>query len=64
MTDFAFVRHLVEAKRIPDDVTIQVLTQSREELIRRGLERVTRFTWRRTALATLDVYEQARRNGR
>ncbi|MCA9753074.1 MAG: glycosyltransferase family 4 protein [Gemmatimonadetes bacterium] len=36
----------------------------REELIRRGLERVTRFTWRRTALATLDVYEQARRNGR
>ena len=39
-TDFAFVRHLVEAKRIPDDVTIQVLTQSREELIRRSFESI------------------------
>ncbi len=39
-TDFAFVRHLVDAKRIPGDVTIQVLTQSREELIRRSFESV------------------------
>ena len=39
-TDFAFVRHLVEARRIPDDVTIQVLTQSREELIRRSFESI------------------------
>ncbi|WP_394251934.1 2-isopropylmalate synthase [Arthrobacter pityocampae] len=34
-TDFDFVRQLVEGDRIPDDVTIQVLTQSREHLIER-----------------------------
>ena len=34
-TDFDFVRKLVDEKRIPDDVTIIVLTQSRDELIRR-----------------------------
>src|SRR5271168_2263481 len=33
-TDFDFVRDLIESGAIPDDVTIQVLTQSREELIR------------------------------
>lgn len=32
-TDFDFVRKLVDEKRIPDDVTIIVLTQSREDLI-------------------------------
>ena len=32
-TDFDFVRQLIEEDRIPDDVTIQVLTQAREELI-------------------------------
>ncbi|MEN3278221.1 MAG: 2-isopropylmalate synthase [Massilia sp.] len=37
-TDFDFVRMLVEENRIPDDVTIIVLTQSREELIRRTVE--------------------------
>jgi len=37
-TDFDFVRKLIEEKRIPDDVTIIVLTQSREELIRRTVE--------------------------
>ena len=37
-TDFDFVRHLIEQRRIPDDVTIQVLTQSREDLIRRTFE--------------------------
>ena len=37
-TDFDFVRHLIEGNRIPDGVTIQVLTQSREELIRRTFE--------------------------
>jgi 2-isopropylmalate synthase len=37
-TDFDFVRKLVEEDRIPDDVTIIVLTQSREELIRRTVE--------------------------
>jgi 2-isopropylmalate synthase len=34
-TDFDFVRKLIDEKRIPDDVTIEVLTQSREELIAR-----------------------------
>src|SRR5690606_17648874 len=37
-TDFDFVRKLVDDKRIPDDVTIIVLTQSREDLIRRTVE--------------------------
>ena len=36
--DFDFVRLLIEQKLIPDDVTIQVLTQAREELIRRTFE--------------------------
>src|SRR3546814_7914145 len=37
-TDFDFVRKLVDEKRIPDDVTIIVLTQAREDLIRRTVE--------------------------
>ncbi len=37
-TDFDFVRRLVEEGRIPDDVTIGVLTQAREHLIRRTME--------------------------
>jgi len=37
-TDFDFVRMLVEENRIPDDVSIIVLTQAREELIRRTVE--------------------------
>jgi 2-isopropylmalate synthase len=36
--DFDFVRLLIERKLIPDDVTVQVLTQAREELIRRTFE--------------------------
>jgi 2-isopropylmalate synthase len=39
--DFDFVRHLIERRLIPDDVTIQVLTQAREELIDRTMEAVT-----------------------
>src|SRR3990167_4186250 len=31
--EYDFVRHLIEKKLIPDDVTIQVLTQAREHLI-------------------------------
>jgi len=38
--DFDFVRHIIENDLIPDDVTIQVLTQSREDLIRRTYESV------------------------
>ncbi|MBK0418182.1 2-isopropylmalate synthase [Leucobacter sp. CSA1] len=37
-TDFDFVRHLIEEGAIPDDVTIQVLTQAREHLIKRTYE--------------------------
>ena len=37
-TDFDFVRKLIDEDRIPDDVTIIVLTQSRDELIRRTVE--------------------------
>ena len=36
--DFDFVRSLVEENRIPDDVTVQVLTQARPELIQRTFE--------------------------
>ncbi|MDR0272841.1 MAG: 2-isopropylmalate synthase [Clostridiales bacterium] len=37
-SEFEFVRTLIEKKLIPDDVTIQVLTQSREAVIRRTFE--------------------------
>ncbi|MCX9189873.1 2-isopropylmalate synthase [Carbonactinospora thermoautotrophica] len=37
-TDFAFVRQLIEEDLVPDDVTISVLTQAREELIQRTIE--------------------------
>lgn len=36
--DFDFVRQLIEQRQIPDDVTIQVLTQARPELIARTYE--------------------------
>src|SRR4029434_6236864 len=36
--DFDFVRQLVEEDLVPDDVTIQVLTQCRDELIARTYE--------------------------
>ena len=37
-TDFDFVRNLIENKKIPSDVNIQVLTQAREELIIKTFE--------------------------
>jgi 2-isopropylmalate synthase len=37
-TDFDFVRELIEGGHIPDDVTIQVLTQARDDLIERTFE--------------------------
>ena len=37
-TDFDFVRSLIEENLIPEDVTIQVLTQAREHLIKRTYE--------------------------
>ena len=39
-TDFDFVRQLIEESLIPDDVTIQVLTQAREHLIERTYEAI------------------------
>src|SRR5690606_32499301 len=37
-TDYDFIRKIIEEDRIPDDVTIQVLTQARPELIERTFE--------------------------
>ena len=37
-TDFDFVRHLIESDAVPEDVTIQALTQAREDLILRTFE--------------------------
>lgn len=37
-TDFDFVRELIEGGHIPDDITIQVLTQARDDLIERTFE--------------------------
>jgi 2-isopropylmalate synthase len=37
-TDFSFVRQLIEGDHIPDDVTISVLTQAREDLIERSVQ--------------------------
>ena len=39
-TDFDFIRQLIEEDLIPDDVTIQVLTQAREQLIERTFESI------------------------
>jgi 2-isopropylmalate synthase len=37
-TDYDFVRYLIEEKKIPKDVTIQVLTQSRQHIIEKTFE--------------------------
>ena len=39
-TEFGFVRNLIEGGHIPDDVSIEVLTQAREHLIRRTMESI------------------------
>ena len=39
-TEFGFVRQLIEGGHIPNDVTIEVLTQAREHLIRRTFESI------------------------
>src|SRR5450830_817625 len=39
-TDFEFVRELITGNHIPDDVTIEVLTPAREDLIRRTIDAV------------------------
>jgi 2-isopropylmalate synthase len=50
-TDFDFIRSLVEDDVVPDGITIQVLTQAREELIERTCESLIGF--RGTALIHL-----------
>ena len=37
-TEFEFVRRLIDENRIPDDVSIQVLTQAREHIIEKTIE--------------------------
>ena len=37
-TEYEFIRRLIEEHRIPDDVTIQVLCQAREHLVKRTIE--------------------------
>src|SRR3954469_8306232 len=50
-TDFDFIRSLVDTDAVPPHVTIQVLTQAREELIERTVESLAGF--RGTALIHL-----------
>jgi 2-isopropylmalate synthase len=40
-TDYDFLRFLIDTKAIPEDVTIQVLTQARDDLIDRTFEAVS-----------------------
>ena len=39
-TEFDFIRRLIDEKRIPDDVTIQVLCQAREKLVKKTMEAI------------------------
>ena len=39
-TEYEFVREVIESDNVPEDVTLQVLTQAREELIRRTMQSV------------------------
>ena len=50
--EFDFVRKLIDEDRIPDDVTIQVLTQAREPLIRRTFECAARRARARSCTCT------------
>lgn len=63
-TDFDFVRNLVDGQHIPDDVTIEVLTQARGDLVRRtfasvaGARRVVVHVYNATAPLFRDVVFQ------
>jgi 2-isopropylmalate synthase len=50
-TDFDFVRELIEAEHVPDDVRISVLTQAREDLIERSVQSL-----RGARMATVHLY--------
>src|SRR4051812_14986943 len=68
-TDFDFVRSLIEENLIPDDVTIQVLTQAREELINRtydslvGARRAIVHLYNSTSVLQRDVVFRTDRQG-
>lgn len=68
-TDFNFVRRLIEEARIPDDVTIEVLTQARRELIARtvasvaGARRAIVHIYNPTAPAFRDIVYNSDRAG-
>jgi 2-isopropylmalate synthase len=53
-TDFDFIRELIETDRVPDDVTISVLTQAREELIERTVQSLVG-----SAKSTVHMYNAA-----
>jgi 2-isopropylmalate synthase len=68
-TDFDFVRQLIEEDLIPDDVTIQVLTQARGELIQRtyesikGAKRAIVHLYNSTSILQRDVVFRTDRQG-
>ena len=51
-TEFDFIRKLIDEDLVPDDVTIQVLTQAREPLIRRTFEALQGAQARRSCTCT------------
>ena len=52
-TEYEFLRTLIEKNMIPDDVTVQVLTQCREHIIRKTFDKCSN-----------KVYRRFRKNGR
>ncbi len=68
-TDYDFLRWLIEEQRIPGDVTIQVLTQAREHLIRktfdalRGARRAVVHMYNSTSTLQRDVVFRKDRRG-
>jgi 2-isopropylmalate synthase len=68
-TDFDFVRSLIEQDLIPEDVTIQVLTQARESLINRtyesiaGANRVIMHLYNSTSVLQRDVVFRTDKQG-
>ena len=59
--DFDFVRQIIDEDLVPEDVTIQVLTQCREDLIRRTYESLHGREARHRALLQLDLDAAASR---
>ncbi len=68
-TDFDFVRQLIEEDAIPEDVTIQVLTQAREHLITRtyesliGAKQAIVHLYNSTSILQRDVVFRSHREG-